>query len=172
LSGSELPRSPNQLLQELLAYVDQTSGLVPSAMESGLVRLTQQIDKKEFVFNVSELTEVLHRSDNDGKGFLQVNFRSGKKVLLTDTLVGFKPMETLGLDLSRIPKVVTTPDLQSVFEAIEDCLASEMLNGAEYEILRKVFLSILGGAEGVGFRLQAERTWIGRLVPTNYRATA
>ena len=39
--------------------------------------------------------------------------------------MGFKPVEIVGLDMSRIPKVVTTPDLVSVFEAIEDAGVEE-----------------------------------------------
>ena len=66
-----------------------------------------------------------------------MNFQNSYKVLLTDNLIGFKPQETLGLDMTRIPKVVTTPDLFSVYEAIEESLGSDTQDH-EVEILKKV----------------------------------
>jgi len=78
--------------------------------------------------------------------FLQVNFLSGKKILLTENLIGFKPVPSRGLDLSKLPKVVTTPDLLSVVEAIEDSISFAVAND-ELDVLKRVFDSVLRGAE-------------------------
>ena len=91
--------------------------------------------------------------------------------MLTDNLVGFKPSETWGLDMSRIPKVVTTPDLHSVLDAIEDSLGSDQAE-SEVEILKKVYYSILTGAEKIGFELPFERRCLERLMATKMRASA
>jgi hypothetical protein len=107
------------------------------------------------------------REDVEGRKFLQVNYHSGLKVLITDTLVGFKPAEIAGLDMGRIPKVVTTPDLLSVFEAIEEGVGVD----PEIETLKKVFFSILLGAESVGFELSNEKKWITRLIASKHKVS-
>jgi hypothetical protein len=89
-----------------------------------------------------------------------VNFQSGKKILLTQNLIGFKPAPSRGLDLSKLPKVVTTPDLLSVVEAIEETLSTAPAQPEELEVLRKVFDSVLKGAEAVGFDTTSERVWM------------
>lgn len=120
----------------------------------------QRVDGKTIRFAKQEVEEVLERFDSEGKMFLQVNFLSGRKILLTEKLVGFKPCPTKGLDLRKLPKVVTTPDLVSVVEAIEESLNSMKPRFEEVEVLRRVFDSVLLGAQEVGFDLEAERTWL------------
>ncbi|MBX2996690.1 MAG: hypothetical protein KF681_17860 [Bdellovibrionaceae bacterium] len=166
-----MSHKPSQLLEEVLSYVDHSGGLSSNVTEDGMIFIQQNVDGKTFRFHMQDLTEVLQRTDADGKGFIQINFTSGHKVLFTDTLVGFKPREVTGLDMSKIPKVVTTPDLISVFEAIEESLSSDQQDH-EIEILKKVFQAILTGGEQAGFDLSFERRWLGRLLPTKYRATA
>jgi hypothetical protein len=172
LGGSEMSQKPSQMLEEILAFVDQSAGLSSKVSESGVIAIHQNVDGKIFRFSSEELTEVMQRFDSDGKQFIQVNFQSGNKVLFTETLVGFKPRETVGLDMSKIPKVVTTPDLISVFEAIEDSLSSDTTPESEVEILKKVFVAILHGGELAGFDLAFERKWLSRLVPSKFRASA
>lgn len=172
MSESEMSHKPSQMLEEILAFVDQSTGLSSNVTESGAVAIEQNVDGKIFRFTCEELSEVLQRFDADGKQFIQVNFQSGNKVLFTETLVGFKPRETLGLDMNKIPRVVTTPDLISVFEAIEDSLSSDSTPEHEIEILKKVFLAILHGGENAGFDLTFERKWLARLVPSKFRASA
>ena len=92
--------------------------------------------------------------------------------MLTDALVGFKPENVFGLDMSKLPRVVTTPDLISVLEAIEEGLSGDLPQDHEIEILKRVYQSILSGAELAGFELEFERNWIGRLAPTRFRASA
>lgn len=158
-------------LDIVLNYVDGSKGLSSRLSETGKVEVHQAADGRVFSFYPYEVGEVLQRTDSDGKSFLQLNFKSGLKVLLTDALVGFKPVETLGLDMNRLPKVVTTPDLVSVYQAIEDALSADGIDH-EVEILKKVYLAILLGAEKVGFDLAFERRWLNRLVATKLRASA
>ncbi|MFN7729014.1 MAG: hypothetical protein ACK5P7_07645 [Bdellovibrio sp.] len=171
MSESASSQKQSQLLEEVLSYVDHSAGLSSSVTEEGSIFIQQALDGKTFRFNMRDLTEVLQRTDADGKGFIQINFTNGHKVLFTDTLVGFKPRGVLGLDMGKIPKVVTTPDLISVFEAIAESLSSDPQDH-EIEVLKKVFLAILTGGEQAGFDLQFERRWLGRLLPTRYRASA
>ena len=65
--------------------------------------------------------------------------------------------------MSKLPKVVTTPDLISVVEAIEDNLNSESAHPIELDILRKVFDSVVSGGEAIGFDLAKARDWLHRL---------
>lgn len=155
----------------ILNYVDQTKGLHARLHESGAVELIQDLDKQTFYFVANQVIDVLDRVDSDGKAFLQVNFQNSLKVLITDSLIGFKPAEILGLDMNKLPKVVTTPDLVSVTEAIEDALDSEN-SGYELEVLKKVYCSILQGAEIVGFQLTEQRHWITRISASKVTAAA
>lgn len=162
-----------QLLEEVLNFVDHASGLSSTVNSEGSVFVKQAIDGKLFQFKQLDLDEVLPRSDADGKNFIQVNFKSGHKVLFTDSLVGFKPKDVGGLDMGKLPKVVTTPDLLSVFEAIEDSMSSDQSQtDHEVEVLKKVFQAILIGGEQAGFDLAFERRWLTRLIPTKFRASA
>ncbi len=172
MSSSNKHNSTSSDLDSILNYVDNSRGLEAKLAESGKIQIYQDFDGKVFSFFSKDVAEVLHRTDSDGKPFIQLNFSSGHKVLFTDTLIGFKPIETLGLDVSRIPKVVTTPDLLSVFEAIEESMGAESGADSEVEILKKVYFSILSGAEQVGFELSFERKWLNRLVASRSKACA
>lgn len=165
-------KSTHAELDHILNFVDASKGLRAKVSETGRVHITQDLDQKVFSFSVNDVNEVLHRSDSEGKPFIQVNFKNGTKVLLTDTLIGFKPLETLGLDMTRIPKVVTTPDLVSVFEAIEESLGADGAIETEVEILKKVYHAIVSGGEKVGFDLSLERAWLNRLFASKFRASA
>ncbi|MBK7960474.1 MAG: hypothetical protein IPK04_04210 [Bdellovibrionales bacterium] len=155
----------------ILNFVDQSGGLRVQVSAVGRVSILQEADGKVFSFESDDISEVLTRSDSDNRPFVQINFQNTKKVLLTETLVGFKPKEILGLDMSRIPKVVTTPDLVSVYEAIEESLGSESSNH-EVEILKKVYLAILDGGDSVGFDLRFEKKWLTRLLASRTTASA
>lgn len=172
MSGSPSSQKSSDLVRQILTFIDSSSGLSVSSTNSNGVEIFQSIDGKRFKFDSMEINEVLKRMDSDGKEFIQVNFNSGIKVLFTDTLVGFKPKETTGLDMSKLPKVVTTPDLLSVFEAIEESLSSDIYPEQEVELLKRVFNSILVGGELAGFELTFERRWLQRLVATKNRASA
>lgn len=165
-------KSTHAELDHILNFVDSSKGLRAMVSEAGRIQIRQDLDGKVFTFATSEVSEILHRADAEGKPFIQVNFKGGTKVLLTETLIGFKPIETLGLDMGRIPKVVTTPDLVSVFEAIEESLGADSGSDHEVEILKKVYLAIIAGGEKVGFDLNTERNWLNRLLASKFRASA
>lgn len=165
-------KSTHAELDHILNFVDSSKGLHAKINESGRVQIRQDLDGKLFTFSSQDLGEVLHRADSEGKPFIQVNFKNGSKVLLTETLVGFKPIETLGLDMGRIPKVVTTPDLVSVYEAIEESMGADNGLDTEVEILKKVYMAIIAGGEKVGFDLGTERKWLNRLLASKFRASA
>lgn len=81
-------------------------------------------------------------------------------------------MPTPGLDLNKLPKVVTTPDLISVLEAIEESFAASDFTGKETEMLKKAYFSIIRGAEQIGFTMNPEKEWLIRLIAsTNQKAS-
>ncbi len=160
-------------LEQILNFVEMSKGLQAKIQDCGRVQIKQDFDGKTFSFNSAEVVEILQRTDSEGKPFIQINFRNETKVLLTESLVGFKPCETLGLDMGRLPKVVTTPDLASVFDAISESLGSaDSGHDAELEILKKVYLSVVTGGEKVGFDLSEERKWLNRLLASKHKAIA
>jgi hypothetical protein len=146
----------NVVLQ-IKSFVANSQGLsiVESPLSDYMV-IEQKMDRKRITLNCFDLDEVMVRQDETGKSFLQVNFTSGKKILITETLVGFRPLGLYGLDMEKIPKVVTTPDIQSVFDAIQEVLQSND-EQEELDVLRKVYDSVLCGGESVGFDLKEER---------------
>lgn len=135
------------------------SGLKLIGGESGH-SLLQVADGKLLKIHPQSIEAVLKRDDSEGNPFLQVNFITGQKVLLTKHLIGFKPSEGYGLDETRLPKVVTTSDLLSIIDVIAD---ADDFDHTEFDILRKVYLSILDGGEAVGFDLSRERQWLSQL---------
>jgi len=143
-------------------FVAKSAGLKSRVEDAKLIRIRQNTDGKAIAFNIADLEEVIPRIDADGHVFLQVNFLSGKKILLTENLIGFKPVPSRGLDLSKLPKVVTTPDLLSVVEAIEDSMGTPPApsQNDELDLLKRVFDSVLRGAEAVGFDITPERLWL------------
>ena len=164
-------KSIKEDLDSILHFIDCSHGLKSLGVESGHLKIIQSADDKVFSFSLEDVSEVLHRQDSESKLFLQINFRNSNKILLTENLVGFKPHHTLGLDMTKLPKVVTTPDLLSVYEAIEEAIGSEQIDH-EIEILKKVYLSIIEGGEKVGFELKKERLWLTRLMGSKLRASA
>lgn len=171
MSEPKFKQQLNAEIDTILNYLDSSKGLRGDLSQHGQISLSQKIDSQKITFYAWDVQEVLKRTDSEGNPFLQVNFRFGQKILLTDALVGFKPVETMGLDMTRLPKVVTTPDLESVSTAIEEALGSDIQED-EVEILKKVFQAILAGGERVGFDLQEERQWFNRLVTSKMRAAA
>lgn len=153
---------------EIQNFVKSSMGLdiVESPLTDYMV-IEQKVDKKRISINSFDLDEVLFREDETGNSFLQVNFLSGKKILITQTLVGFRPLGLFGLDMEKLPKVVTTPDIQSVFEAIQETLECNEYS-EELDVLRKVYDAVVCGGESVGFDLKEERTILARL-PTQVR---
>ncbi len=140
--------------------------------EVSTLKILQKVDSREFPVLISRIQEVLTRKDSENKVFLQINFDESKKILVTDNLIGFKPANLPSLDLSKLPRVVTTPDIQSVVFAIEETLSNETTLYEEFDVLRRVFESVLQGAEDVGFQMAPERLWLKRLLSPRLNASA
>lgn len=151
----------SQHINDVVNYLESQTHFV-FKFDEKILELTQKEDLKKITIDFEQIEKVLIRQDVDGSNFLQINFSHGTKILITKTLVGFKPNQLVGFDLTRIPRVVTTIDLVSVSKAIEDLFDSEETSEskAEIEILKKVYQSILYGAEGIGFKMQAEKIWL------------
>ena len=149
-----------------------SSGLNITNSKNSNIQILQISDDKSLLIDGREIEKVITREDTDGCSFLQVNFTNGKKILITDELVGFSPAIKPGLDYSKLPKVVTTPDLVNVVEAIENIIYEDGFDPEEADLLKRLFYSVVEGAEDVGFSLKEEKGWINRLFYTNTKATA
>lgn len=172
MAGSSSPLAASAIIDTIVRYINQSSGLESQLGQGALVEIRQKTDGKSINVDAAAIQDVIPRSDGEGRDFLQVNFVSGSKILITDDLIGFKPSERHGLDMSKLPKVVTTPDLVSVFEAIQEALHAEDYRPEEIEILRRVFEAVIKGGEAVGFDLEQERSWYHRLPTASRKATA
>ncbi len=161
-----------KLLEQIFKFVDGTDSL--NFVESDLgdyFIIEQKVDNRRIRVNKFDVEEVLTRVDEDGQDFLQINFVSGKKILITKKLIGFRPLTMFGLDMEKLPKVVTTPDIMNIFDAIQESLCHEDNSFEELEVLRKVYDSVVCGGESVGFDLNVERTLFAR-IPTQLMPTS
>ena len=163
----------SQHINEVVNYLETQTHFIFKFTEDK-IELTQKEDMKKIVIEFAHIEKVLTRQDVDESKFLQLNFTNGTKILVTKSLVGFKPNQLVGFDLTKIPRVVTTIDLQSVSKAIEDLFDSEETyeTQTEIEILKKVYQSILYGAENVGFKMQAEKAWLTSVMLNHSAAVA
>lgn len=163
--------NPNHV-NEIVNFLDCSSGFNYSLQGTELC-VTQSEDQLKMKFDFNHVEKILTRQDFDGTHFLQVNFLSGAKILVTKNLIGFKPTELPGFDSTKIPKVVTTVDLKSVKRAIEDTYEDETPESqVELEVLKKVFQSILTGAEQIGFDMSQEKNWFFRSMLNHTAASA
>jgi|GEM_PF-593052 len=158
LPNSKGPDTDELILDEITKFIAGAKGLkfADSNLED-YITIEQLADGKSIRINKFDLEEVLPRVDDEGESFLQVNFYSGKKILVTTNLIGFRPLSIFGLDMNRLPKVVTTPDIMNIFEAIQESLCHEDASTEELEVLRKVYDAVVSGGESVGFNLDKER---------------
>lgn len=148
-------------LDEIKTFLEaEGSGLELVYSLKGEHMLVQKTDGKTLRLVPESVEAVIGREDSEGNPFLQVNFLNGNKVLLTKHLIGFKPSHVYGLDDQRLPKVVTTPDLLSIIDVITD---EDNVDLHEFDVLRKVYLSIVDGGEAVGFDLSKEREWLAQM---------
>ncbi len=155
----------------VLDFISKSKGLSARVVDQSCISVQQKADSQSFQLNIFEVNEVLRRLDNDSHEFLQINFINGTKILLTAELIGFKPAAHSGLDIAKLPKVVTTPDLNSVADAIEECLSGEPID-SDFDVLVKVYLAILAGAESVGFDLPEQKSFIQRVLGSKMKASA
>ena len=157
--------NPKSIIEDFLSQ-GKTLSLIKKD-EDEKITLFQNHDKKTLSFCESDIEKVLERKDYNGEAFLQVNFKNGKKILLTSEFVGFPPAVCSEMDTERLPKVVTTADLLSVIEAIESSLyGTDQYQESLYDV-KLFFEAIASGAESIGFCLTGERLWLERLFPRN-----
>ena len=143
-----MEQSIKVVASQIADFVESSTGLeFSSPKRNSDIRVKQKIDGKCSLLRWILLRESFPRMDSEGIDFLQVNFEDGRKLLLTQTLIGFKPIPLTGLDMDRLPKVVTTPDLISVVEAIEEAMNTKSSHPVEVEVLRCVFSAVLEGGE-------------------------
>lgn len=162
----------NELLAQIRLFVARTSGLRECGFAQGSASFLQTLDGHSLCVRAADLDDILFRTDTDGQDFIQVNFREGKKILITDSLIGFKPAVLAGLDMAKLPRVVTTPDILSVFEALQEALYVADPKENDLTVLRKVFDAVVSGGEAVGFNLVRERSWLGRIPSRFLKVTA
>lgn len=141
-------------------YVEMTTGLSTEVHQGDGIKVQQKIDGKAIYLRDSEIDMIMSRTDEREKTFIQVNFHSGRKVLLTDQLIGFKPSPIEGIKIESLPTVVATPDLVSLFEAMEECLEAAPDSVPTFIELRQAFMSIIEGGEAVGIDFTQEKLWI------------
>jgi hypothetical protein len=160
-----------ELLQSILEFAMRSSELEVEQSALDQLRIKQKIDGHMLVIRASRLQDILMRNDSDGRSFVQVNFQDGLKILITERLIGFKPAvrkanapaagqgaPTNSIKTnSKLPRVVTTPDLLSVLEAMEDAAESA---DRDLTVLRELFDSIVRGAERAGFDVEKEKAWL------------
>jgi hypothetical protein len=163
---------PQELLTMIRQFVARASGLVETDYSSSTLAIKQKVDSKALIIKSADLEDVLFRNDQEGETFIQVNFRTGFKILITDSLIGFKPAQLTGLDMAQIPKVVTTPDVLSVFEALQEALYSGEPTDQDVGVLRRVFDAVVTGGEAIGFDLRHERSWLARIPHSGSKAAA
>ncbi|MEM7647355.1 MAG: hypothetical protein AAF203_10630 [Pseudomonadota bacterium] len=172
MSNSDTFENGEKLLEKIFSYVDGTESLSFADCDlADYFVIEQKVDNRRITVNKFDVEEVLSRTDEEGQEFLQVNFISGKKILLTQKLVGFRPLTMFGLDMEKLPKVVTTPDIMNIFDAIQESLCHEDNSPDELEVLRKVYDSVVCGGESVGFDLNEERALFAR-IPTQVLRTS
>lgn len=159
-SNASTMTSPMDLVIE---FLESSSGLHYKKLDTGAVRISQKVDGKHINLEGEEITSVIPREDYKKDAFIQINFSGGKKILLTDHLIGFKPAEIDGINIESLPKVVATPDLVGLFEALEDCLTAKNTNITMLLELRQASMSIIEGAESIGIDLSQEKIWLKRI---------
>ena len=166
-------RLASENMNEIVNFLESTR-YVKYEFDQVSLKVTQNEDHKSMSFRFSDVEKVLLRTDFDGSQFIQINFHNKTKILITKNLIGFKPLELIGFDSAKIPKVVTTVDLSSVYKAIEDLTDSEdtYQSATELEVLKKVYQSIMFGAEQVGFEMKAEKQWFSAFLLNPLAATA
>ena len=154
----------SHLVHPIVDFVSGCRGLSFLESDAGELIIYQRIDGKSLTIKIQSILEVIPREDAKKEKFLQINFSDNKKIILTDSLIGFKPISYSDLDMNRLPKVVTTPDLISFVEVLEESFYDATTGMDEIEDVKKYFNAVLMGGEDVGFNLVCERVWAAQLL--------
>src|SRR5205807_827093 len=91
LSQAPDSTSKSEHVVQISEFVAKSAGLQSRLQNESSLQISQRTDGKAIHFLISDLEEVIPRIDADGHVFLQINFFSGKEILLTENLIGFKP---------------------------------------------------------------------------------
>ena len=159
------PISENSYRSLIEGFLSEGKKLSLIDKEDGKITLLQSYDKKTISFYEEDVEKILERKDQNGERFLQINFKTGKKILITSEFIGFPPTSYSKEGNKKLPKVVTTADLLSVIEAIESSIyGPDQYQESLYDV-RLFFEAIAGGAESAGFSLTGERLWVEKLAP-------
>lgn len=159
MDGQTATRKQLAFLDRIVEFSRRSEGLEMEIVDAALLKIRQRVDGHMICVEASRLQDILFRSDSDGRDFVQVNFEDGTKILITERLIGFKPVlrRPSSGALAKLPRVVTTPDIVSVLEALEDAVDS---SDRDLGVLRELFESIICGAEKVGFDVAREKAWL------------
>lgn len=164
--GLPLPKSDiRSLVQSFLSKSKKLSLIEAQKSESDF-SIVQNYDKKRLSISPKNIEKVLEREDQKGDLFLQINFKNGKKVILTEEFIGFAPAACVGLFAKKLPKVVTTADLLNVIDAIEGSVYGSEQYQESLADVKLFFEAIAGGAESIGFDLTGERLWVEKIIPS------
>ncbi|MBC6415163.1 MAG: hypothetical protein GDA46_02070 [Bdellovibrionales bacterium] len=163
-SGVPIFRTSTSLIESFLSSSKKLV-LIKNKKENNQIEILQSHDRKSIFFIAKDIEKVLKREDEKGESFLQVNFKSGKKIILTEEFIGFPPSSCVGLSPHRLPKVVTTADLLSVIDAIESFFYGKDEYQESLHDVQLFFESIASGAEAIGFNLIGERLWVEKMIP-------
>jgi len=128
--------------------------------------ILQNDDRKRLCITTENIEKVLEREDQNGDIFLQINFKNGKKIILTEDFIGFAPGGCVGLFATKLPKVVTTADLLNVIDAIEGSVYGTEQYQESLSDVKLFFEAIASGAESIGFDLTGERLWVEKIIPS------
>ena len=149
-----------ELLTSIRDFACRSKELDVQIIDYSILKIRQVIDGHTLFVDAGRLQDILMRTDADGREFVQVNFHDSVKILITERLIGFKPVlrsKGNAAAATKLPRVVTTPDLMSVLEAMEDAAESE---DRDLSVLRELFDAIVYGAERVGFDVSKEKAWL------------
>ena len=164
--GLPLPKSDIRYLVQSFLSKSKTLSLIQKQDSENEFSILQSYDKKTLFISVESVEKVLERQDQKGEVFLQINFKNGKKIILTEEFIGFAPAGCVGLFPEKLPKVVTTADLLNVIDAIESSVYGTEQYQESLSDVKLFFEAIASGAESVGFDLTGERLWVEKIVPS------
>ena len=164
--GLTFPKSDIvNMLQSFLSKSKKLS-LVETQKSDTEFSILQKDDRKRIFIVKENIEKVLEREDQNGEMFLQINFKNGKKIILTEEFIGFAPAACVGLFTKKLPKVVTTADLLNVIDAIEGSVYGTEQYQESLSDVKLFFEAIASGAESIGFDLTGERLWVEKIIPS------
>lgn len=166
--GLSFPKK--EIKQVLNAFLSKSKSLslIEAKKSENEFSILQNNDKKQIFITTESIEKLLERKDQKGEIFLQINFKNGKKIILTEDFIGFAPADCVGLFGKKLPKVVTTADLLNVIDAIEGSVYGTEQYQESLSDVKLFFEAIAAGAESIGFDITGERLWVEKIVSTPF----